>query len=76
MIPAGEEATVLRQTAPKLHFVSPFMPHKAEELWTQLGAPGRADDQRLASVLSVDGAGWRVTKGAPMFPRPETPKAS
>jgi methionyl-tRNA synthetase len=46
------------------------MPSKAQELWVQLGAPGRVDDFRFANVTGLDVTGWRVAKGAPLFPKP------
>ncbi len=53
--------------------LSPFMPSKAEELWTQLGAPERAAQQRLPgpAPLYLPPGGWAITRGAPMFPRAE-----
>ncbi len=65
--------------------VWPFMPGKAEQLWEQLGAPtslptSKALDPSLEQ--SVDEAerlfnpsGWRVTRGAPLFPRDQAPVA-
>ena len=68
-------ASLVRQLARQAVVLSPFMPGKAEELWTQLGAPGRASAQRLDDLAALDGAGWRVQKGAPLFPRPAAPAA-
>lgn len=53
----------------------PFMPAKAAQLWEMLGAPGS-----LASFVWLPGdpatvispAGWRVRKGAALFPREDT----
>jgi methionyl-tRNA synthetase len=47
------------------------MPNKAEELWQQLGAPGRAAEQRFGTLDRLDPSGWRVRKGAPLFPKEE-----
>jgi hypothetical protein len=46
------------------------MPTKAQELWQQLGGPGRVEDFRFASVGALDVTGWRVAKGASLFPKP------
>jgi len=67
-------ASLVRRLARLAVLVSPFMPAKAEELWTQLGAPGAAADRRLDDVLAIDGQGWRVKRGAALFPRPEAGK--
>jgi methionyl-tRNA synthetase len=64
-------ATLVRQLARQAVLVSPFMPGKAEELWSQLGAPDRAADQRLDALGRIDPSGWRVQKGAPLFPKQE-----
>lgn len=59
--------TIARQTA----MLYPFMPEKCAEMWRRLGAPGRVEDQRWHSLMRLDAAGWRVTKGDPLFPKPE-----
>ena len=51
--------------------ISPFMPAKAEELWAQLGAPGRAREQRLDALSRLDPTSWHVKKGESLFPRPD-----
>ena len=50
---------------------SAFMPAKATQLWSLLGAPGKLEDQRFANLESLDAAGWKVQKGEPLFPRAE-----
>jgi methionyl-tRNA synthetase len=45
------------------------MPTKAQAVWEQLGAPGAVVDQRLPALETLDPSGWKVTKGAPLFPR-------
>ncbi|HEY0971917.1 MAG TPA: methionine--tRNA ligase [Gemmatimonadales bacterium] len=62
-------ASLVRQLARQAVYLSPFMPDKAEELWDSLGAPGRAADVRLGALAEIDPTGWRVTKGAAMFPK-------
>jgi methionyl-tRNA synthetase len=49
--------------------VSPFMPQRAQDVWAQLGGPASVHDQRFDSVSSIDPTGWKVTKGAPLFPK-------
>jgi methionyl-tRNA synthetase len=62
-------ASLVRQLTRQAVHLSPFMPAKAEELWGQLGAPGRASEQRLATLATLDPTGWRVRKGAALFPK-------
>ncbi len=49
--------------------VAPFMPTKAQALWEALGAPGHVEAQPWPTLRRVDPTGWRVTKGAALFPR-------
>ncbi len=62
-------ASLVRGLARQAVHLVPFMPGKAEELWAQLGAPGRAGDVRLDRAAALDPTGWRVTKGPPLFPK-------
>ena len=64
-------ATLVRQLARQAVLISPFMPAKAEELWAQLGAPGRAREQRLDALSRLDPTSWHVKKGESLFPRPD-----
>ncbi len=66
-------ASLVRQLARHAVHLYPFMPARSEELWAQLGAPGALSERRFADVASIDPTGWRVSKGAPLFPRPEPP---
>jgi len=66
-------ASLIRRLARQAVLLSPFMPQKAEALWTQLGAPGRAAQQRVQALDALDPAGWRVAKGEGLFPRPQPP---
>ncbi|MBI3792870.1 MAG: methionine--tRNA ligase [Gemmatimonadetes bacterium] len=59
-----------RQLARLAVLVFPVMPGKAAELWGQLGGPEAVDRQRFTALAALDPAGWRVQKGAPMFPKP------
>jgi methionyl-tRNA synthetase len=56
--------------------IAPFMPSKAQALWETLGAPGSVHARRWPTLAPVDATGWRVTKGEPLFPREEVPKAT
>ena len=68
-------ATLARKLAMQTILLAPFMPRKAQSVWEQLGGPGAVEAQRLASLDAVDPSEWKVTKGAPLFPRelPATP---
>jgi methionyl-tRNA synthetase len=61
---------LIRQLARIAVLVEPFMPVKAAELWTQLGGPGTVGAQRYAGLDALEPAGWRVAKGAALFPKP------
>ena len=62
-------ASLARTLARQCVLLHPFVPNKAEELWRQLGAPGRVSDQRFDALAGLDATGWRVRKGPPLFPR-------
>lgn len=62
-------ASLMRQLARQAVCISPFMPTKAAELWTQLGAPGTVGEQRFATLADIDATGWAVKKGDPLFPK-------
>jgi methionyl-tRNA synthetase len=61
-------ATLMRQLVRLAVHLAPFIPERAQALWTQLGAPGSVHDQRVGA--SPNPTGWRVAKGDPLFPRP------
>ena len=65
-------ASISRQLARHAIHLAPFMPTKAQELWLQIGGPGNVADQRFSSVDALDTTGWRVAKGASLFPKPQT----
>jgi methionyl-tRNA synthetase len=48
----------------------PFMPGKAEELWTGLGTGQSLRDVGFEGLAAVDPGGWRVRKPVPLFPKP------
>jgi methionyl-tRNA synthetase len=64
--------TLMRSLARQAVMLFPFVPTKAQELWQQLGAPRRIEDQRITTLMKLDATGWRVRKGAPLFPKPAT----
>jgi methionyl-tRNA synthetase len=63
-------ASLIRRLARVCVQLAPFMPHKCAELWQALGGPGDVHAVRLDRVPALDAAGWHVTKGMPLFPRP------
>lgn len=68
-------ASLIRRLARITVQLAPWMPHKCAELWQTLGAPGLIAEQSLLALDSIHPAGWTVTKGAPLFPRPVAPAA-
>lgn len=56
-------ATLIRQLLRQAVVLSPFMPNKSAELLRQLGAPS------TNVPADADVTGWRVTKGASLFPK-------
>jgi methionyl-tRNA synthetase len=62
-------SSLARQLVRQAVYVAPFMPGKSEELWRQLGGPGSVHDQRFDQLEALDPAGWRVSKGEPLFPK-------
>lgn len=69
-------ASLIRRIATQTVLLAPFMPQKTEKVWAQLGGPGRVSAQRFDALTSLDVTGWTVSKGEPLFPRPEPAKAS
>jgi methionyl-tRNA synthetase len=61
-------SSLIRRIARQAVLLAPFMPEKTATLWSQLGGPGTVDAVRDPSAIGI--GGWRVTKGAPLFPRP------
>jgi methionyl-tRNA synthetase len=61
--------SLVRHLARHCVLLAPYMPSKAATLWQQLGGPGDVHTQRFAALGSLDVSGWRVTKGAPLFPK-------
>ena len=66
--------TLGRALARQAIAIAPFMPAKAQTLWTAIGAPGKVSARRWPTLEPVDASGWRVTKGEALFPREEVLK--
>lgn len=64
-------ATLIRQLARQAVYLFPFMPSKAEELWKSLGATGSVGEMRFNRLDEIDPTGWKVEKGASLFPKTE-----
>lgn len=62
-------SSLVRQLARFAVALVPYIPVKAAELWRQVGGPGDVAAQRFADLMTIDVAGWRVTKGEPLFPK-------
>ncbi len=62
-------AALIRHLARQCVAIYPFMPGKASELWSALGAPMALAEQRFEQLSALDCAGWKVTKGAGLFPK-------
>ncbi|HEY4217518.1 MAG TPA: methionine--tRNA ligase [Gemmatimonadaceae bacterium] len=69
-------AAIIRQLARHAIQLAPFMPAKTQELWVQIGGSGSVEAQRFDDVAALDVTGWRVAKGASLFPKPQAPAAS
>src|SRR5262249_9940091 len=67
-------AAIVRQLARHAIHLAPFMPTKSQELWEQIGGRGNVSDQRFSDLESLDVTGWRVAKGASLFPKPPVSK--
>jgi methionyl-tRNA synthetase len=48
---------------------APFIPAKAEEIWSSLGAPRALRDVRLADLATLSVGRQRVAKPPPLFPK-------
>jgi methionyl-tRNA synthetase len=66
-------SSLARQLARQAVYLAPVMPNKAEALWRALGGPGTAGETLFGTADALDCAGWKVSKGEGLFPRPEPP---
>src|SRR5205814_616527 len=64
-------AALARGLARVTLLIHPFIPAKAELVWTVLGLGGTAADARWGALERPHTAGARVGKLAPLFPKPE-----
>ena len=67
-------AALMRALARQCVLLHPFLPLKTEELWRQLGGRGAVSDQRYDRLPHIDVTGWRVSKGASLFPKADPPR--
>jgi methionyl-tRNA synthetase len=63
---------LVRQLARHCILLAPYIPGKAAALWRQLGGPGDIHAQRFAGLDALNAAGWKVTKGDPLFPKEQS----
>jgi methionyl-tRNA synthetase len=49
---------------------APFIPVKADAIWSMLGAPRPLGNIRLAELPALTVAGQRVVRPTPLFPKP------
>jgi methionyl-tRNA synthetase len=68
-------ATLVRQLARQAVYLSPFMPGKSEELWRSLGAPKSPGALGFSGLKALDPSGWKVLKGASLFPKKDVQMA-
>ena len=62
-------AVLMRSLTRQAAYLAPFMPGKAQALWSQLGAPGTAAEALFANVEALNATGWRVNKGDGPLPQ-------
>jgi methionyl-tRNA synthetase len=63
-------ASLVRTVARLAVLSAPFIPQKAETIWSALGAARALFDVRLADVADVSVGGQRVSNPPPLFPKP------
>jgi len=63
-------ANLIRTVARLVVLAAPFVPAKAEEAWTALGANRALASVRLSDLPSLSVTGWKVSKPPPLFPKP------
>ena len=64
-------ASLTRQLARQAVYLWPFMPNKAQELWESLGGAGSVGEMRFDRLTKLNPTGWKVDKGASLFPKAE-----
>jgi len=63
-------ANLVRTVARLAVLAGPFIPAKADEVWSALGAPQPLAAVRLTDLASLGVGGQRVAKPPPLFPKP------
>jgi methionyl-tRNA synthetase len=63
-------ASLVRAVARLAVLIAPFIPAKAQEIWTALGIERPLDGVRLRELADLSVAGQRVSKPPPLFPKP------
>lgn len=63
-------ASLVRAVAVLAVLSAPFIPAKAAELWSVLGADRDLAGIRVAELTNLSVAGWKVAKPPPLFPKP------
>jgi methionyl-tRNA synthetase len=66
-------ATLVTALAHYALALSPIMPGKSRELWLSLGGTATFPNLRWGRDVPLKVSGWRVHKGAPLFPKSEPP---
>jgi methionyl-tRNA synthetase len=66
----GVLSNLVRTVARLAVLALPFVPAKAQEIWSALGADRPLAQVRLADLAALGVAGWKVSKPAPLFPKP------
>jgi methionyl-tRNA synthetase len=64
--------TLIHELAHYAAALAPIIPAKAQELWRSIGGFGTIHSLSYEALRALDVTGWRVSKGAPLFPKPET----
>jgi len=63
-------ANLVRTVARLAVLASPFVPTKARDIWSLLGAPRELASVALADLIRLSVEGWTVRKPPPLFPKP------
>jgi methionyl-tRNA synthetase len=63
-------ANLVRTVARLAVLSAPFIPAKAQEIWSALGADRTLASVRLADLVPLAVAGWNVSKPPRLFPKP------
>jgi methionyl-tRNA synthetase len=63
-------ANLIRTVARLAVLAAPFMPAKANEVWSALGADRPLASVRLGDLARLTVSGWKVSKPPPLFPKP------